>query len=124
MGKLPHEPDGVREGELAPIDGLGAPHGRVEGREELILHEHPGAGEPVEQRGLARVGVTGDGHAWHAVRLAGVALGVPVGLHVADFSAQLRDAGVDPPSVELNLRLTWATRPDALTPGDAPTGLT
>ena len=53
-GRDAHEADGVDERVEPAVRGLGPAHGRVEGREELVLDEHAGAGEPVEQRGLAR----------------------------------------------------------------------
>jgi hypothetical protein len=42
VGSCPDEADGVGEGVLAAVGGLGAAHGRVEGGEELVLDEHPG----------------------------------------------------------------------------------
>ena len=45
----------------APVGGRLRPaYGRVEGREQRVLDQHARAGEPVEQRGLAGVGVAGD----------------------------------------------------------------
>ena len=44
-----------------PSGVCGPAHGRVEGGEQRVLDQHAGAGEPVEQRGLAGVGVAGDG---------------------------------------------------------------
>jgi hypothetical protein len=65
VGQRPDEADGVDEGVVAPVGGLGPAHRRVEGREQLVLHEHAGAGDPVEDRGLAGVGVAGDRDAGH-----------------------------------------------------------
>ena len=58
------------EGVDATVGGLGPADGRVERGEQRVLDEHAGAGEPVEQRGLAGVGVAGDGHR-RAPRCAG-----------------------------------------------------
>ena len=123
VGQLPDKADGVGERELPAIGSLCASHGRVQGREELILDQHARPGEPVDQRGLAGVGVAGDRHARGAVGLARVPLGVAVGLHLADFPAQLGDSGVNAAPVQLDLGLTGAARADALTAGDSATGL-
>ena len=50
-----------------PSGRLGPAHGRVQGGEQRVLDQHAGAGEPVEQRGLAGVGVAGDGDRRHLV---------------------------------------------------------
>src|SRR6478609_3337667 len=118
------EADGVGERVDAAVLGLGAAHRRVEGREQLVLDEHAGAGEPVEQRALAGVGVAGDGDGRDAAGATRVAPRVAARLHALDVAAELGDLRVDPAAVELDLRLTGSTRTDALTTGDAATGLT
>src|SRR5690606_28209402 len=120
----PDETDGVGERVLAPLEGLRPTDRRVERREELVLHQDAGAGEAVEQRGLARVRVSGDRHGGDPVRPATAAFGVADRLHVPDVAAQLGDPGVDPPTVELDLRLTGTTRAHALAgAADLATGL-
>ncbi len=52
-------------------------HGRVEGGEQRVLDQHAGAGEPVEQRRLAGVGVAGDRDGRHLVARRSWPLGVP-----------------------------------------------
>ena len=118
-----HEADGVDERVEATVGRLGPAHGGVEGREQLVLDEHPGTGEPVEDRGLAGVGVPGDGDARHGIRPAAAALGVADRLHLLDLTAQLGDAGVDPATVELDLGLTRSARAHALAAGGLATGL-
>ncbi len=54
---------------------------------------------------------------------ARVATRVAARLHALDVAAQLGDLRVDPAAVELDLRLTGSARADALTAGDAATGL-
>ena len=81
--------DGVGEGVRAAVGGVGAAHGRVEGGEELVLDEHAGAGESVEQRGLAGVGVASDRDARDLAGLTRSALGVADGFHLLDLPTQL-----------------------------------
>ena len=103
------EAHGVRQREGPTVRGLCPANGRVEGGEQLVVDQDSGAGEPVQQGGLAGIGVARDGHAGHAVDLAAVAFGVPRGLHRPDLTLQLGDPGVDPAPVELNLCLTGTT---------------
>src|SRR5690606_27614131 len=80
--------------------------------------------EPVEQRGLARVGVPDDRDRWHVPGAAGVALRLARGRHVLDLAPQPCHPGADAPSVELDLRLTGSARAHARTAGGDPaTGL-
>ena len=57
VGQLGDEPDGVGEGGGPPTGQVEAPGRGVEGREQLVLDQDPGAGEAVEQGRLAGVGV-------------------------------------------------------------------
>jgi hypothetical protein len=111
--QVPDEPDRVGEREHPPVLRGGAPGGRVEGGEQRVLHQHTGLRQPVEQAGLAGVGVTGDRHGRNAARDTAGALGLPYRLHGFDLAPQLRDAGVDPPPVGLQLGLTGTTCADA-----------
>ena len=122
-GQLADEADGVGERVEAAVLGLGATHRRVEGGEQLVLDQDAGAGEAVEQRGLAGVGVAGDRDARHLVGLATEAAGVAADLHVLDLAAQLGHPRVDPATVELDLRLTRTTRTHALATSGLATGL-
>src|SRR4029079_8419869 len=97
--------------------------GGVEGGEQRVLDQHAGPGQPVQQAGLAGVGVAGDGDAGDVVAAALLALGVAGALHVGELAAELGDLGVDPAAVGLDLGLTGATATDALTAGGAATGL-
>ena len=60
VGQVPDEADGVGERVLAPVGGLGPAHRRIQGGEQRVLDQHVGAGQPVEQRRLAGVGVAGE----------------------------------------------------------------
>jgi hypothetical protein len=70
VGQLGDEPDGVGEGGRPPARQLEAPGGRVEGREQLVLDQHPGPRQPVQQGRLAGVGVADQGHRRDAGPLA------------------------------------------------------
>ncbi len=104
--QVPDEADGVGQGVDPAARRLRPAHGRVEGGEQRVLHQHARPGEPVEQRGLAGVGVAGDGHGRHLVALALLALGVAALLHVGDLLAELRHLLPDPAPVGLDLGLT------------------
>ena len=118
-----HETNGVDERVDPPVLGLGAADRRIEGREELVLHEDARAGEAVEQGALAGVGVASDRDARDAALAATLALRVAGRLHALDVAAQLGDLRVDAATVELDLRLTGAARADALTASHPTTGL-
>ena len=119
----PDEAHGVAEGVGAPVRRLRAPDRGVQGREQRVLHQHPGAGEPVEQAGLARVGVPGDRDRGHVVPAPPRAAGDAGRCHRRDLAPQLGHPGPDPAAVQLDLGLTGATRADARAAGDPPTGL-
>src|SRR4051794_19947989 len=114
VGQVPDEADGVAHRVHAAVTGRRTTGGGVEGGEERVLDQHAGAGEPVEQAGLAGVGVAGDRHARDVVAAALLALGVAGALHVGELAAELGDLGVDAAPVGLDLGLTGATATDAL----------
>ena len=122
--QVPDEPDGVAHRVDAAVAGLGASGGRVERREQGVLDEDTRVGEPVEQRGLAGVGVAGDRDARDLVAPTARPLGVARGPHVRQLPTQLGDAGVDAAAVGLDLGLTGTTATDAAAlRADAPAGL-
>ena len=89
-------------------------HGRVQGGEQRVLDQHARAGQPVEQRGLARVGVSGDGDRWHLVAASAPARLVSRAVFISrDLAAQLGHPLADPAPVGLDLGLTGATGADA-----------
>jgi len=116
--QVPDESDRVRDRVRAPPGRRGAPDGRVQGREQRILDQHPGPGEPVEQRGLAGVRVAGDHHGRDCVGPAGGALGGPCGAHLLQLPAQPRHPCPDPATVGLDLRLAGAACADPPATGD------
>ena len=106
-----------------PSCGLGPPGGRVEGGEQRVLDQHPGAGEPVEQAGLAGVGVADDGHRRHLVPPPLRPLGLPGAVHLAQRGPQLGDPAVDPAPVGLELGLAGTAAADAHAAAGPPAGL-
>ena len=122
--QVPDEPDGVAHRVDAAVRGGRTPRGRVERREQRVLDQHAGIGEPVEQRRLAGVGVAGDRHGWDLVAPPLLALGVAGALHLLELAVELGDLGVDPAPVGLDLRLTGAAAADAGTAGDPAAHLT
>ena len=98
----------------APSRGRGPPGGRVERGEQRVLDQHAGAGQPVEQAGLAGVGVAGDGHGGHRVAARGRRAWSRRTVRMPLISrAQPGDAGADPPPVGLELGLTGTAQAHA-----------
>src|SRR6266542_1013823 len=122
--QVPDEPDGVRE-RVHPAFGRVGPAGcGVQGREQRVLDQDARTSEPVEQAGLAGVGVAGDRHAGHAVAAAGAALGLAYRAHAGDVALEAGDPGVDAPAIGLQLRLARAAQADPAALGaDPATGL-
>ncbi len=110
MWEVPHEAHRVGEGVLEPVRRRRPPGGRVERREQRVLHQHTRAGDGVEQTGLARVGVADQGHARNGVGDPASPLGGPDGVHRRDVLAELGDALVDAPAVGLQLGFTGTTQ--------------
>ena len=124
MRQVPDEADGVGQGEDPAVGGAGSAGGRVEGGEQRVLDQHPGVGQPVEQRGLARVGVAGD-RAPPEPRWPGAATawcrGPGASRSARDL--QLGDALVDAAAVDLELGLTGTAGADAGAGGHPATAL-
>ncbi len=66
LRQLADEADGVGDHHLALLGEAQAARARVERGEQLVLGEHVGAGQRVEQRALAGVGVADDRDHRHA----------------------------------------------------------
>src|SRR3546814_16120536 len=93
--QVTHEPDGVGHRVDPAVRGRGLAGGRVERREERVLDQHTGIGEPVQQRGLARVRVDRDRERRDLVALAVLALGVASPLHPLELAEELVDLGYE-----------------------------
>ncbi len=105
VGQLAHEAHGVGEQHGLAAGELQAPGGGVERGEQPILHQHPGAAQAVEQRGLAGVGVADDGHLGGPAAPAALVLGVLVGRHGAQVGLELVDPAGDASTIGLELGL-------------------
>ena len=92
---------------------LERPGGRVERVEQPVPHPDVGAGQRVEQRGLARVGVAGQRDRRQLRPLALGAHRRAVRAHVAELALERGDAVAGEPAIGLDLRLTGAARSDA-----------
>ncbi len=115
VGQVTDEADRVGQGVDPAARRLGPAHGRVEGGEQCVLHQHARAREAVEQRGLACVGVAGDGDRGHLVAAPFLPLDVAAGLHLRDLPAHLRHLLADPSPVGFDLGLTGAAGGHAAT---------
>ena len=102
------EPDGIGQDHAPPAWQLQLAHGRVERLEHLVLGGDGGAGQPVEQRGLAGVGVADDGHHREGHPAAPRTVQAARLDHHGQLLADGRDALVDQPPVGLDLRLAGA----------------
>ena len=109
----PHEPDGVRDEDDPSRREDGAANGGVESREEPILGEDLGGGEPVEEGRLPRVRVPDEGHPGETGTGAGLALGGAGPGEGGELSLELGNAGEDPATVRLELGLAGSAGADA-----------
>ena len=123
MRQVTDEADRVGEGVDPAVIGAGAPGGRIEGGEQGVLDQHSRGGQPVQQAGLAGVGVAGDGDRWDRVAATQRALGLADDPHRRQLAPQLGDALGDPTPVDLELRLAGTAGPDAGAAGHPATPL-
>ena len=122
-GRCRTKPDGVGQGEPAAGRRPGPAHRRVQGGEQRVIDQDSGPGQPVEQAGLARVGVARDGHRRHLAAAPLPALDLPAHRHLGDLAAQLGDARPDPAPVSLDLGFTGPAGADAAAAGHPAAGL-
>ena len=112
MGKLADEADSVGQQVAATADLERASRG-IQRVEEAVPHAHLGAGERVQQGGLAGVGVAGQGHGGQPGTLALGAHDAAGALGVLEPPAQGRDAVTRKPAISLDLGLARAPGADA-----------
>ena len=67
VGQPPHQTYGINEHDLSSVRQLQRPGSRVQRGKELILRQHPGLGQGVQQGGFPHIGVAHNGHRGHAV---------------------------------------------------------
>ena len=80
--------------------------GRIQRGEKLIGDKHLGIRQPVEQRGLAGVGVPHDGNGGHFPPPPAGPMTAPMGAHLLQLFLQLRDAPTNVAPVHLQLSLS------------------
>ena len=119
VGQLLDEADGVGQ-QVVAAGELEAAGGRVEGVEEPVPHPDLGAGQRVQQRRLAGVGVAGEGDPRQRGALAPGAHHAAVALEPAEPAAQGRDPVAGEAAVGLDLALARAPGADAAVHAPAP----
>src|SRR5690606_31970629 len=113
-------PDEAHRGgadDLALAGEAQAAAGGIQGREELVLGEHLGAGDGVEQGGLAGVGVAHDGDHRQRAAVALLAARGAILREPLDAALEEGDALTHPTTVDLELGLTGTA--SAQTAGEA-----
>ena len=108
--QLADEADGVGDERLLSLVQLQAPRRGVQGVEEPVVGRDLRAGQGVQKRGLARVGISDDGHDGHGVALAPLALDAADLAHLFKLLAQLLYLAPDVAAVGLQLGLAGAAR--------------
>ena len=92
---------------------MDAAHGGVERGEQLIRGERAGAGEAIEQRRLAGIGVTDERNGAHRGASPRAALGCALTDHLRQAFVQHPDARSEQPAVGLELLFARAAQADA-----------
>ncbi len=111
--QVAHEADGVRERNLEARREVQPAHGRVEGREQLVGGVGVGGGEAVEERGLARIGVSDQRHRGNGAPLALLARGLALHQHLVEAVVEGLDAPRQQAAVGLELGLAGPAQADA-----------
>ncbi len=117
LREIADEPHRVGEDDLALAPARpAAPQGaraRIEGREELVLREHVGARERVEQRALAGVRVADDRHRGHAVPRALATALLALLAELLQLVLEVRHPVLRAPAPDLELGLAGTAPADA-----------
>ena len=100
-----HEADGVGHEHGLAAGQAQAPGGGVEGGEQAVLDQHAGVGDPVEQRGLARVRVADEREGRDRAAATRLALGGAVLGQAVEVAFELRDPREDAAAIDLELGL-------------------
>lgn len=103
VGQIAHETHRVGEQERLAGGQENLARGGVERGEEFVLDEHIGAGEPLEQRGFAGVGVADNGGVGQRQALTALALGGARRADMGDLGFEFVDVLAHEPAVGLDL---------------------
>ena len=105
MGQFADKPHRIGDHHIQRIADRQQAGGSVQRIEQPVVGGDTRAGDGVEQRGLARVGVAHDGHHGDLVFHPALPLGAPHAAHLLQLCLQLVDFPMDVPPVRLQLRL-------------------
>ena len=119
MGQLADKAHCVGDHHLQRIADRQQPGGGIQRIEQPVIGGDTRAGDSVEQRGLARVGVAHDGHHRDLIFHPPLPLGAAHPSHLLQLLLQLVDLPADVPPVRLQLRLTGALGADGRAAGAA-----
>src|SRR5215470_3052240 len=102
------ESDGVGQNDFRAMRQIERAHGGVKGREQHVGGEHARAGEAIEQRRLASIGVADQrsDRIWHA--LAAVAMKLARAFDLLELILDAGDALLDQPAIGFELTLARA----------------
>jgi hypothetical protein len=109
-GQLADEAHRVGQDHPAPGGQLGAAQRRVQRGEELVLGEHAGAGQRVEQGGLAGVGVAHQRDHGNGTLRPGLPVQAAGPAHLLQLALQAGDAVADQAPVGLDLGFAGAAQ--------------
>ena len=108
-----HEADRVGEQHDLAAGEPQAARARVQRREQPVLDEHLGPGQPVEQGGLAGVRVADERDVRERPAPPRLALGLARAAELHEVPLQLGDPPLDAPAIHLELGLTGTAGADA-----------
>ncbi len=106
--QLGDETDGIGQHDLTSVWQRQLAERRVEGGEQQVLGEHLGAGQLVEQRRLAGVGIADERHQRVFRRILGASLLLAAALHLVEAILDERDAFAQQAPVGFDLRFAGA----------------
>ena len=113
MGQLADKAHRVHQQRLAAVGQFDGTAHAVQRGEQLIFHVHVRAGEAVEERGLARVGVAYQCHDGHAVLFPALAAQAALALNLFQLVLQIGQALADAAAVDFQLAFARTARADA-----------
>ena len=113
LRQIADESDGVGDDDLALFGKSKPPRACVERGKELVLGEHVGIGERVEQRALAGVGVADDGDHRHVESAAPAARSLALLGQRLELRLEVGDALACAAATDFELRFTGAAPADA-----------
>ena len=111
--EIGNETDRIGQDNGAAMWQLHAAQGRVERGEQHILRQNASAGDAVEQRGFACIGVTDQRDDVHSLALATAPVQLTLPAHLVDLALEAGEAAAHEAAVRLQLGLAGAAGADA-----------